>query len=78
MPEEIFCGKSRILRQQQDRQVKHSMTESVGGARVLSQISIFGVKSENWVSEIQLLTDSQMLEKANLRQNPYRPAQSAY
>jgi hypothetical protein len=37
---------------------------------VLSQISILGAKSENRVSAIQWLTDSQTLEKANLRQNP--------
>jgi hypothetical protein len=40
---------------------------ALGG--VLSQISILGAKSENWVSEIQWLTDPKPLEKANLRQN---------
>jgi len=37
---------------------------------VLSQRSIFGAKSKNRSSGIQGLTDSQILEKATLRQNP--------
>jgi hypothetical protein len=40
-----------------------------GDPEVLSQISILGAKSENRVSEIQWLTDSKPLEKANLRQS---------
>jgi hypothetical protein len=41
-------------------------------ARVLSQSSIFGAKSKNWVSEIQWLRDSRTLEKVILRQNRCR------
>ena len=40
-----------------------------GALQVLSQSSVFGAKSKNWVSEIQWLTDCQNLEKATLRQN---------
>jgi hypothetical protein len=36
--------------------------------QVLSQISILGAKSGNWVSEIQWFVDLKTLEKANLRQ----------
>src|SRR5262249_289350 len=35
----------------------------------LSQSSIFGAKSKNWVSEIQCLTNCQDPEKATLRQS---------
>jgi hypothetical protein len=47
---------------------------ALGGAlgEVLSQISILEAKSENRVSAIQWLTDSQTLKKANLRQNPHK------
>jgi hypothetical protein len=40
---------------------------------VLSQSSIFGAKSNNWVLGIQWLRDSQTLEEATLRQNPPSP-----
>jgi hypothetical protein len=49
--------------------VLQAAIEAEGVPEVLSHISILSAKSGNRVSVIQWLTDSQTLEKANVRQN---------